>query len=316
MLYRYKNKRIVITGGKGFLGSHLVKKMKESGYRYIFPLGRSDYNLREKEEVVKLFKNIDPNVIIHLAADVGGIGANQKFPGSYFYNNLMMNTQLIEQARIFGIEKFVATGTVCSYPKFASVPFKEEELWNGYPEETNAGYGLSKKMMIVQSMTYREQYDFNSINLLLVNMYGPGDNFDPNSSHVIPALIKKFYEAKINNLDEVVIWGTGKATREFLYVEDCVEAIILATERYGKSDPVNIGAGFEISIKGLVEKIKNIIGFNGKIVWDTTKPDGQPRRCLDVTKAEKEFEFKAKTKFEEGLKKTIEWYETMRKNKI
>ena len=308
MANKYKNKRIVITGGKGFLGLHLVKKMKESGYKYIFPLGRSDYNLREKEEIVKLFKDIDPNVIIHLAADVGGIGANQKFPGSYFYNNLMMNTQLIEQARIFGIEKFVAIGTVCSYPKFASVPFKEDELWNGYPEETNAGYGLSKKMMIVQSMTYREQYNFNSINLLLVNMYGPGDNFDPNSSHVIPALMRRFYEAKLNNDDEVVVWGTGKASREFLYVEDCAEAIVLATERYDKPDPVNVGAGFEISIKDLVNKIKNIIGFEGKIIWDTTKPDGQPRRCLDTSKGLKEFGFKAKTNFNEGLKKTINWY--------
>ena len=255
-----------------------------------------------------MYKNADANIVIHLAAVVGGIGANRENPGSFFYDNLIMGIQLMEEARLSGIEKFVALGTICAYPKFTPVPFKEENLWNGYPEETNAPYGLAKKMLLVQSQSYREQYNFNSIYLLPVNLYGPGDNFDPKSSHVIPALIKKFYEAKMNGLEEVLVWGSGNATREFLYVKDCAEAIVLATEKYNKPDPVNIGAGFEISIKDLAYKIKNIIVFNGRIVWDTSKPDGQPRRSLDTSKAEKEFGFKAKTNFDEGLKETINLY--------
>ncbi|GAH84594.1 unnamed protein product, partial [marine sediment metagenome] len=244
----------------------------------------------------------------------GGIGANRANPGKFFYDNIMMGTQMMEQGRQFGIEKFVALGTICCYPKFTPVPFKEEDLWNGYPEETNAPYGLAKKMLLVQSQAYRQQYEFNSIFLMPVNLYGPGDNFDPESSHVIPALIKKFIDAQTKGLSpkvtvpEITVWGTGKPTREFLYVEDCAEAIILATEKYNKSDPVNLGAGFEISIKDLVELIAKLTGFKGKIIWDTSKPDGQPRRYLDTSKAEKEFGFRAKTDFEEGLKKTIDCY--------
>jgi GDP-L-fucose synthase len=244
---------------------------------------------------------------------VGGIGANRENPGKFFYDNLIMSVQVMEQARLNNIEKFVAIGTICAYPKYTPVPFKEDDLWNGYPEETNAPYGLAKKMLLVQAQAYRKQYGFNAIYLLPVNLYGPGDNFDPESSHVIPALIKKFYDAIVEKKDEVVVWGSGKATREFFYVEDCAEAIVLATIKYNKSDPVNIGAGFEISIKDLAEKIKNIIGFKGRIVWDTSKPDGQPRRCLDTTRAFNEFGFKAKTDFDKGLEKTIEWYIDYRK---
>jgi GDP-L-fucose synthase len=246
--------------------------------------------------------------VIHLAAKVGGIGANMENPGKFFYDNLMMGIQMIEVGRQSGIEKFLALATICSYPKFTPVPFKEENLWDGYPEETNAPYGLAKKMLLVQSQAYRQQYDFNSICLFPINLYGPRDNFDLESSHVIPALIKKCVDAINNNEDEIVAWGTGKASREFLYVEDAAEAIILATERYDKSDPINIGAGFEITIKDLVELIVKLTGFKGKIVWDASKPDGQPRRMLDTSKAEREFGFKAKTSFEEGLRKTIEWY--------
>ena len=303
-----KNKKIIVTGGAGFLGKFVVKKLEERGFSNIFVPIIEEYDLRKLNDIKRLYKEVSADIVIHLAAIVGGIGANRENPGSFFYDNLIMGIQLMEEARLSGIEKFVALGTICAYPKFTPIPFKEENLWNGYPEETNAPYGLAKKMLLVQSQAYRKQYNFNSIYLLPVNLYGPGDNFDPKSSHVIPALIKKFYEAKINNLDEVIVWGTGNATREFLYVEDCAEAIVLATEKYNKPEPVNIGAGFEISIKDLANKIKDIIGFNGKIVWDKTKPDGQPRRCLDTTRAEKEFGFKAKTNFEEGLKKTIGWY--------
>jgi len=262
------------------------------------------------EAVKRLYKDSKPDLVIHLAAKVGGIGANQENPGEFFYDNLMMGVQLMEEGRKFGIEKFVALGTICCYPKFTPVPFKEENLWNGYPEETNAPYGLAKKMLLVQSRAYRKQYGFNSIFLMPVNLYGPRDNFDPKSSHVIPALIKKCFDAIKENKNEIVVWGTGNATREFLYVEDATEGIMLATEKYDKPEPVNLGAGFEISIKDLVELIAKLTGFKGKIIWDTTKPDGQPRRCLDTSKAEKEFGFKAKTPFEEGLKKTIEWYKS------
>jgi len=264
--------------------------------------------LRDLQDIKRMYKNANADIVIHLAAVVGGIGANRENPGSFFYDNLIMGIQLIEEARKNNIEKFVAVGTVCAYPKYTPIPFKEENLWNGYPEETNAPYGLAKKMLLVQSQAYRQQYGFNSIFLLPVNLYGPGDNFNPRSSHVIPAQIKNFYEAKINNEPNVVVWGTGSATREFLYVEDCVEGIVLATEKYDKSEPVNIGAGFEISIKDLAYKIKKIMNYNGEIVWDRSKPDGQPRRRLDITKAQQEFGYKAKVGFDEGLKRTIEWY--------
>jgi len=316
----WNNKRVLVTGGAGFLGSYVTEKLKEKGCKEIFVPRSKDYNLVEMKAVKRVYADAKPDIVIHLSAKVGGIGANRANPGKFFYDNLMMGVQMMEQGRFFGIKKFIALATICSYPKFTPVPFKEEDLWNGYPEETNAPYGLSKKMLLVQSQAYRQQYGFNSICLFPVNLYGPRDNFDPESSHVIPALIRKCLEAKAEaeqkrisqhqSLPEPVltVWGTGKATREFLYVEDAAEAIILATERYNKSEPVNIGAGFEISIKDLVELIAKLTGFKGKIVWDTTKPDGQPRRCLDTTKAYKEFGFKAKTPFEEGLRKTIDWY--------
>jgi GDP-L-fucose synthase len=303
-----KNKEILVTGGAGFLGRHLVAKLKERGCKDIFIPLIEDYDLVNMEAIKRLYADAKPNIVIHLAAKVGGIGANRQNPGKFFYDNLMMGVQMMEVGRQAGIEKFVALGTVCSYPKFTPVPFKEEDLWNGYPEETNAPYGLAKKMLLVQSQAYRQQYGFNSIFLLPVNLYGPGDNFDLDSSHVIPALIRKCIDAQKQGLTEIVVWGTGKPTREFLYVEDAAEAIILATEKYNKPEPVNIGAGFEISIKDLVKLIVKLTGLKGKIIWDKTKPDGQPRRCLDIKKAAKEFGFKAKTSFEEGLKKTIEYY--------
>jgi len=313
-----KSKRITITGGKGFLGRHLINKMKEEGYKHLYIADISKYDLIKLEDIKRMYDDSKPDIVIHLAARVGGIGFNQENPATLFYENLIMGTQLLHEGYLRKIEKFVAIGTICAYPKFTPVPFKEEDLWNGYPEETNAPYGLAKKMMLVQSQAYRRQYGFNSIFLLPVNLYGPGDNFDPRSSHVIPALIKKCVDAMSNNdsrfpnsefrIPKLIVWGTGKATREFFYVEDAVEAIILAMEKYNKSDPVNIGAGFEISIKNLVELIVKLTGFKGKILWDKTKPDGQPRRMLDTTKALREFGFKARTGFEEGLKKTIEWY--------
>ncbi|HNW40237.1 MAG TPA: GDP-L-fucose synthase [Candidatus Omnitrophota bacterium] len=305
-----KNKRILVTGGAGFLGKCITAKLKECGCKDIFIPLIEDYDLVSMEAVKRLYVDAKPDIVIHLAAKVGGIGANRENPGKFFYDNLMMGVQMIEVGRQAGIEKFVALGTICAYPKFTPVPFREEELWNGYPEETNAPYGLAKKMLLVQSQSYREQYGFNSIFLLPVNLYGPGDNFDPASSHVIPALIKKCVDTTKKGGNEIIIWGTGKATREFLYVEDAADAIILATEKYNKPEPVNIGAGFEISIKDLVGLIVKLTGFKGKIVWDKTKPDGQPRRCLDTTRAKKEFGFKAKISFEEGLKKTIEWYKS------
>jgi len=298
-----RNKKIIVTGGAGFLGKYVVKKLKERNCKEIFVPIIDEYNLRDLNVVKRMYHDANADIVIHLAAVVGGIGANRENPGSFFYDNLIMGIQLMEQARLTGIKKFVALGTICVYPKYTKVPFKEEDLWNGYPEETNAPYSLAKKMLLVQSQAYRQQYDFNSIFLLPVNLYGPGDNFDPKSSHAIPALIKKFYEANAKNESEVVVWGTGKATREFLYVEDCAEAIVLATEKYDKPDPVNIGAEFEISIKELADLIREIIGFNGKIVWDTSKPDGQPRRCLDTSRAFKEFGFETKMDFKKGLKK-------------
>ncbi|MBM3700843.1 MAG: GDP-L-fucose synthase, partial [Actinobacteria bacterium] len=265
-------------------------------------------DLREIDNIKSMYRDARADIVIHLAAVVGGIGANRENPGSFFYDNLVMGVHLMEEARKNRVEKFVAIGTICAYPKYTPVPFKEEDLWNGYPEETNAPYGLAKKMLLVQSQAYRQQYGFNSIFLLPVNLYGPEDNFNPESSHVIPALVKKFYEAKISGEKEVIVWGTGAATREFLYVEDCAEGIVLATERYDKSAPINIGAGFEISIRDLAYKIKNIIKYEGEIVWDKSKPDGQPRRCLDTKKAEAEFGFKAAVTFDDGLQKTIDWY--------
>ena len=304
-----KEKTIIVTGGAGFLGKFVIKNLEDRGCKNIFVPVIEEYDLRNIKDIKQMYKDAKADIVIHLAAVVGGIGANRENPGKFFYENLIMGVQLIEEARLSGIEKFVALGTICAYPKFTPVPFKEEDLWTGYPEETNAPYGLAKKMLLVQSQAYRQQYNFNSIFLLPVNLYGPGDNFDPSSSHVIPALIKKFYDAKINGATEVVVWGTGRATREFLYVADCAEGIVLATQFYDKSDPVNLGAGFEISIFDLAIKIKKIIGFNGNIVWDSSKPDGQPRRCLDTTRAKNEFNFIAQTGFEEGLGETIEWYQ-------
>jgi len=300
------NKKIIVTGGAGFLGKHLVKKLIERGVPKdnIFIPHHKEYDLRKEQDIKRMFSDFKADIVIHLAGIVGGIGFNREKPGELFYDNLMMGVQLMEQARLNKIEKFVAIGTICAYPKFTPVPFKEKDLWNGYPEETNAPYGLAKKMLLVQSQAYRQQYGFNSIFLLPVNLYGPGDNFDPSSSHVIPALIKKCVDAK----EKITVWGTGKASREFLYVEDAAEGIILATEKYNKSEPVNLGVGFEITIKDLTEKIAKLTGFKGKIEWDHSKPDGQPRRMLDVSKAKKEFGFTAKTDFDKGLKKTVEWY--------
>ncbi len=306
------SKRITVTGGAGFLGTQVVGKLRELGCQNIFVPRSRDYNLVDTEAVNRLYLDSKPDVVIHLAAVVGGIGANRENPGKFFYDNLMMGVQMIEQGRLSGIEKFVVIGTVCAYPKFTPVPFKEEDLWDGYPEETNAPYGLAKKMLLVQAQAYRQQYGFNAIYLLPVNLYGPGDSFDPESSHVIPALIKKCVDAIEEGRDEIIVWGTGKATREFFYVEDAAEGIVLATERYNKAEPVNLGAGFEISIKDLVNLIAKLTGFNGQIIWDTSKPDGQPRRRLDTSRAEREFGFKAKTGFEEGLSKTIQWYKQHR----
>jgi GDP-L-fucose synthase len=310
----WDNKRVTVTGGAGFLGTYVVSQLKKHGCRNIFIPRSKEYDLVNMDAVKKLYSEAKPDIVIHLAAKVGGIGANINNPGKFFYDNLMMGMQLMEVGRQTGIEKFVAIGTICSYPKFTPIPFREENFWDGYPEETNAPYGMAKKMLLVQSQAYRQQYGFNSIFLLPVNLYGPGDNFELDSSHVIPALIRKCVDAQKGLSpqgtvpSEVVVWGTGKATREFLYVEDAAEAIVLAAEKYNKSEPVNIGVGFEISIKKLVDLIVKLTSFKGKIIWDKTKLDGQPRRCLDTVKARKEFGFKAKTSFEEGLKKTIEWY--------
>jgi len=305
----WENKKILVTGGAGFLGSHLVEKLINE--RHVSPenirIPRSkDMDLRIWENCVKAVKDMD--IVIHLAARVGGIGYNMRYPATLFYDNAIMGIQLMEAARREGVEKFVAIGTICAYPKFTPVPFKEEDLWNGYPEETNAPYGLAKKMLLVQAQAYRKQYGFNAIYLLPVNMYGPRDNFDPESSHVIPALIKKIFDAKLKGEKSITVWGTGKASREFLYVEDAAEGILLATEKYNKPDPVNLGTGKEITIRELVNLIAELCEFEGEIVWDTTRPDGQPRRCLDVNKAEKEFGFKAKTDLKTGLIKTIKWY--------
>ena len=359
----WENKRVTVTGGKGFLASYILEKLEKRGCKNIAIADLPEYNLIKLPDIKRMYQEQRPDIVIHLAAVVGGIGANRENPGKFFYENAIMGIQLLHEAYLNKIEKFVALGTICAYPKFTPVPFKEENLWNGYPEETNAPYGLAKKMMLVQSQAYREQYGFNSIFLLPVNLYGPRDNFDPKSSHVIPALIRKFHLGKclmedkleairkdlnkrpIENVNgnssesaiiktlskygiskqitnikssifnlqsSIQIWGTGKPSREFIYVEDAAEGILLATEKYNKNNPVNIGAGFEITIKDLVNLIVEITGFKGRITWDTSKPDGQPRRILDTSKAEKEFGFKAKINFEEGLSKTIEWYKSVR----
>lgn len=303
-----KSKKILVTGGAGFLGSFVVKKLLARGVpvKNIFVPRSKDLDLRKWENCVRAVKGQD--IIIHLAGIVGGIGYNREIPGQMFYDNIMMGTQLMEAARHAGVQKFVAIGTICAYPKFTPVPFAETSLWHGYPEETNAPYGLAKKMLLVQAQAYRQQYGLNAIYLLPVNLYGPGDKIDPNTSHVIPALIKKVVDAKKAGQNYIEVWGTGKASREFLYVEDCAEGIILATEKYNKPEPVNLGANREIKIKDLARLICKIMKFKGEIRWDTSKPDGQPRRMVDATLAKKEFGFKAKINFEEGLKKTIEWY--------
>lgn len=307
-------KRICITGGAGFLGTHLIKKLKEHGAKDIFVPEYPEYDLVREADILRMIDTAKPEIIIHLAAKVGGIGANREKPGEFFYDNLMMGVQLIHHAWRQGVEKFVAIGTICAYPKFTPIPFKEEDLWNGYPEETNAPYGLAKKMLLVQSQAYREQYGYNSIFLLPVNLYGPGDNFNPASSHVIPALIRKCLEAKEQGSSEIVAWGDGSSIREFIYVEDAAEGITLATEKYNSSEPVNIGASFEISIKDLTETVARLTGFEGSIRWDTSKPNGQPRRKLDTTRAREAFGFEAKTDFEEGLRRTIDWYANERAN--
>ncbi len=309
----FENKRVVVTGGAGFLGRYVLDGLKARGCREILVPVIEEYDLVKMEDIVRMYETMRPDIVIHLAAVVGGIGANREHPGKFFYENLMMGVQLIEQGRLYGLEKFVAIGTICAYPKFTPVPFKEEDLWNGYPEETNAPYGLAKKMLLVQSQAYRQEYGFNSIFLLPVNLYGPGDNFDPASSHVIPALIKKCVDAMEEGKDFIECWGTGSASREFIYAADAAEGILLATEHYNESEPVNIGAGFEITIRELTERIAKLTGFGGEIRWDPTKPDGQPRRRLDTSRAKEKFGFTAKTDFETGLKKTIEWYRANRR---
>lgn len=306
-------KRIVVTGGAGFLGQHLVPALRRRGCVDIVAPRRDQYDLRQEAAVEQLYRDARPEVVVHLAAIVGGIGANRANPARFFYDNLMMGALLMEHAWRAKVEKFVAVGTVCAYPKLTPVPFREEDLWNGYPEETNAPYGLAKKMLLVQAQAYRQQYDFDAIYLLPVNLYGPGDHEDPDRSHVIPALIRKCLEAQEAGVAEIVCWGDGSPTREFLFVEDCAEAIVLAAERYDKPDPVNIGAGFEISIKQLVELIAELTGFRGRISWDTSKPSGQPRRSLDVSRAEREFGFRARTDFREGLARTVAWYREHRR---
>jgi len=307
----WQDKRVLVTGGSGFVGQHLIEQLKEKKPKELLMPSHSEYDLRRIEACAEVVRGKD--VVIHLAANVGGIGYNRGFPGTLFYDNILMSVQMMEEARKAGVEKFVAIGTVCAYPKLTPIPFKEKDLWQGYPEETNAPYGLAKKMQLVQAQAYRQQYGFNAIYLLPVNLYGPGDKFDPTQSHVIPALIKKAVEARERGDKFLVVWGSGQATREFLYVEDCARAIVLATEKYNQPDPVNIGSGMETSIKDLAELIKELVGYQGKIVWDKTKPDGQPRRCLDTSRAEKEFGFRATTDFRQGLQKTIEWYLKERK---
>jgi GDP-L-fucose synthase len=300
--------RIVITGGAGFLGRHLVAEAKARGYRNVMTFRSAEYDLTREAEVERMVRDLEPEIVIHLAASVGGIGANRRYPGTYYYRNLMMGSLLMEHARRAGVERFLSVGTICSYPKFTEVPFREEALWNGYPEETNAPYGLAKKMLLVQSDAYRREFGFDASNVLVVNLYGPHDNFDPETSHVIPALIRKCAEAVESGAKEIEVWGTGSATREFLYVEDAARGILAAAERLEGSDPVNLGAGFEISIKSLAERIAAATGFRGRLVWDASKPDGQPRRSLDVSRAERLLDWRATTSLDEGLGRTVAWY--------
>jgi len=307
----WANKRVVVTGGAGFLGHFVVEKLRARGCRQVFVPEFPPYDLREKEQVIRLFEETHPHLVFHLAARVGGIGANRRNPGGFFYDNAIMGIQTIEYARRYGVEKFICVGTVCAYPKFTPVPFKEEDLWNGYPEETNAPYGLAKKMLLVQLQAYREEYGFNGVWLLPVNLYGPGDNVDLESAHVIPALIRKCVEAKQRGADRIVVWGSGEATREFLYVEDAAEAIVLAGERYDKADPLNLGWGEEIRIRDLVGLIRELVGYQGAVEWDRTRPDGQPRRCLDTQRAWKELGWRASTPFRVGLKRTVDWFTSL-----
>lgn len=305
-------KRIIVTGGSGFLGRHVIQKLHQLGCSQVYVPRSSMFDLRREKDIIALMETHRPEVIIHLAAVVGGIGANQKNPGKFFYDNLIMGTQLMEYSRLFQVEKFVAIGTICSYPKYTPVPFHETDLWKGYPEETNAPYGLAKKMMLVQSQAYREQYGFNSIYLLPVNLYGTWDNFDLETSHVIPAIIRKCLEAKEASAPFITLWGSGEVTREFIFAEDAAEAIVLATEQYDSSEPVNIGSGREYVIRDLAERIQKLTGYEGEIIWDRSKPDGQPRRQLDTTRAKSSFGFAARTDLETGLRKTIEWYKNKR----
>jgi GDP-L-fucose synthase len=304
--------RVVVTGGAGFLGSHVVERLRTKGCAEIVVPRSRDYDLVQGEAVARLLRDARPDIVIHLAARVGGIEANRRNPGRFFYENLMMGTQLMEEARLRGVRKFVAIGTICAYPKFTPIPFKEDDLWNGYPEETNAPYGMAKKMLLVQAQAYREQYGFPAITLLPVNLYGPRDNFDLETSHVIPAMIRKFVEARCAGQSEVVLWGTGTPTREFLFVRDAADGVVLAAERYDGPEPVNLGAGFEISIADLAGRIARLAGYGGRVLWDASRPDGQPRRCLDVSRAEKAFGFRASTPFDDGLRETIAWYESSR----
>jgi GDP-L-fucose synthase len=311
-------KRVVVTGGGGFVGAALMDRLRQRGCRpeSTVAVRKRDFDLVREADVARMYEAHRPEVVIHLAAVVGGIGANRANPGSFYYQNLVMGALLMEHARQRGVEKFVAIGTICAYPKFTPVPFKEEDLWNGYPEETNAPYGLAKKMLLVQAQSYRAQYGFNAIYLLPVNLYGPRDSFDPRSSHVIPALIRKFVEAVEQGAGEVEVWGTGRATREFLYVDDAAQGILLATERYDGPEPVNLGAGFEISIRELAERIAETVGFKGRLTWNTSLPDGQPRRSLDTARAEALFGFRAETPFQEGLKRTVDWYRAHRAERV
>ena len=305
-----KSTPITVTGGAGFLGHYVVAKLRERGYTNLFVPRSAEFDLRDTDAVVKMYEQARPRVVIHLAAVVGGIGANQRYPGRFFYDNAIMGIQLIEYARRFEVEKFVCVGTICAYPKFASIPFRETELWDGYPEETNAPYGLAKKMLLVQLQAYRDEYGLDGIYLLPVNLYGPGDNFDPDYSHVIPAIVRKLVEAKRDGLPNIEAWGTGEASREFLYVGDAAEGIVSAMERYAKPDPVNLGSSEELKVRDLVRAIKRLVGYQGEVVWDASKPDGQPRRKLDTSRAKAEFGFEASVPLSEGLKRTIEWYES------